>query len=356
MDAQRVLASLTARTNQPEALADIHYYLGKPGLLNRTPVLLLLRSEETMFARPEDPADGVAGAVLLFQYKVAGLSLGMYTSNDRSGRRTVLARPEHRAEVATQAAEYLLERGANLVMLSLRAPDISGAICEALTRKTAGRSWIFRQREVPDYLPLRSTYDETLAQIGKRTRTHMRYYRRRAEEQLSCRFYPQLEVGREELLRLNRACLYPVPNAVAEWRLNALKQFDQPILMGLRDASGRLLGVLGGRRFNGDADVLWQMNRNLQNHSLSLAMRTYLIEHEVGRDTQRIYLDGGSAHSLCNSFARGVVTDCAAMRHTALSFVVRRIARWVIPGDNQLAHLLVGEKREPVSEPVLGTE
>jgi hypothetical protein len=295
--------------------------------------------------------------VLLFQYKVAGVSLGMYTSNDRSGRRTVLAQPENRVEVAMQVAEHLLAQRANLVMLSLRSPEMSDARCELLSRKMADHSWMFRRREVPDYLELRSTYDETLAQIGKRTRTHMRYYRRRAEEHLSCTFDPELEIGSEELLALNRACLYPVPNAVAEWRFRALKQFDQPILMGLRGGDGRLLGVLGGRRFNADADVLWQMNRSdLQNHSLSLTMRTYLIEHEVERGMKRIYLDGGSSHSLCNSFARGVVTDCVAMRHTALSFLVRRIARRVIPGDNELARLLVSEGKEPVAEAVLRPE
>ena len=345
--ARAMLREFAAACGQQEAISDIHYYLDKPGLLSRTPVLVVLR-------RSMDGAEQVAAAVLLFQYKIAGIPLGVYTSNDRSGRRTVISQPEDRVTMATQAAKYLFDRGANCVMLSLRS---DGLAPESTPAHASGDvSWIFRQREIPDYLPLRTTYDETLAHIGKRTRTHMRYYRRRAEDLLHCSFHPELTIDEDELLSFNHQCMYPVSDQVAAWRLRALQYFERPILMGLRDGDGRLLSVLGGRRLGVESDLLWQMNhRDLEGQSLSLAMRTYFIEHEISQQARRVYLDGGSSHSLCHSFARGTITDFAVIRRTPLSFLVRKIARSLIPVDNDLGRLLTEEVNTPVGEPVLRT-
>lgn len=338
--ARALLNELSLRTGQSEAVSDFHYYLGKPGLLSRRPTLLLFTTGATG-AVEETCADDVAGAVLLFEYRVGGVSTAMYTSNDRSGRRTVIAIPEQRLRIATAAAAYLLEQRAHIVMLSVRT-GVSEKMCDVLTRKTTLGSWVYRQREIAEYLPLRATFDETLAQIGKRTRTHMRYYRRRAEEQLGCAFRPEADISADELLALNRESVYPVAEQIATWRLEALAQFAEPILMGLKDREGRWIALLGGRRLNGHTEVFWQMNRrDLGSHSLSLVLRTWLIEHEVSRGTQRIYLDGGSAHSLCHSFVTAAVTDIAAVRPTVLSFAARKLARKVIPWDNELAHLLV---------------
>lgn len=348
--AQALLRALATECGQEEALADIHYYLDKPGLLGRTPVLLLIRREGAS-------QDNLAAAVLLFEYKIAGIPLGMYTSNDRSGRRTVVAPVGDRLDMAVQGTEHLLRSGANVVLMSMRSAAMPDAMCDLLTRKTPDVSWIFRQRETADYLQLRATFDDTLAQIGKRTRTHMRYYRRRAEGELGCTFDPQLEIDEQELISFNRHCMYSVPQRVVAWRLRSLLNFESPILMGLRDSDGQLLGVLAGRRLGRDSDVLWQMNRGgLDRHSLSLVMRTYFIEHEIGRGTQRVYLDGGSSHSLSHAFARGIVTDFAAFRHTPLSYLVRKIGKPLIPPDNELAHLLGKQPKSPAREPFLRTE
>jgi hypothetical protein len=314
-------------------------------------VLLLIRRG----GEPEQ--DNLAAAILLFEYKMAGIPLGLYTSNDRSGRRTVVAASGERLDMAVRGVEHLLRHGANVVMLTLRSAVIPEAVCDALTRKTSGVSWLCRQREVPDYLELRPTYDATLATIGKRTRTHMRYYRRRAESEFGCTFDPQLKTSERELIAFNWQCMYPVPQQVVAWRLRALRQFERPTLMALRDSDGHLLSVLGGRRFGRDSDVLWQMNRTgMERHSLSLVMRTYFIEQEISCGTQRVYFDGGSSNSLLHSFARGVVTEFGALRHTPVSFIVRKIARRVIPRDNTLAHLLEQEDKSPASEPFLSTE
>jgi hypothetical protein len=271
----------------------------------------------------------------------------MYTSNDRSGRRNVVALPEDRPAVASRVAEYLLEQGAHVVMLSFRSNGLPEESCSFLSRETSASSWVARHREIADYLSLGSTFDETLASIGKRTRTHMRYYRRRAEADLGCTFDPNPSIGLEDVLAFNKECMYALPDEVVRWRLRVLEQLGDPILFGMRDGAGRWLSLLGGRRLHGDSEVFWQMNRSgFPAYSLSLVMRTYLIEHEVSRGAQRLYLDGGSSHSLCRSFVKATVTDVAALRRSPLAYLTRKLARRLIPWDNELAHLLVHDEQQ----------
>lgn len=342
VEARNLALAFAERCGQAEAIRDLPYYLRKPGLLKRTPVLLLV----TRADGPRDVASiqmsDLLGTVLLFEYSALRVRAGMYTSNDRSGRRTIISQPWNRSLVAACASKYLLEHGANVVMLSYRSTGVEGP--EEIAPEDAQASWVMRERTIPDYLPILSTFDETLGQIGKRTRTHMRYYRRRAEADLGCCVDAAAEISEKELRAFNLECMYPIRDKVVRWRLRALQDFEEPILMCLRDGSGQLLSVLGGRRRNGQAEVFWQMNRRgFPAYSLSLVMRTYFIEHEAGRGTQRVYLDGGSAHSLCHSFVEATVTDLAVMRNSLAALVVRKFGRRFIPPDNELAHLLAGD-------------
>jgi hypothetical protein len=193
-----------------------------------------------------------------------------------------------------------------------------------------------------------------LALVGKHTRANIRYYRRRAQAEFDCTFHSKIEIEERELISFNSLCMYPVPQRVVAWRLRTLLHFDRPILMGLRDSNGQLLSVLGGRRLGNDSELLWQMNRSgLERQSVSLVMRSYFIEHEISCGTKRVYVDGGSAHSLSHSFTRGIITDFGALRHTPLSYLVRKIARPMIPPDNELAHLLREDVKSPASKPLL---
>lgn len=338
-----LLLDLADRSGQSDLLRDLPYYLAKPGLFRRTPVLLALLGRNASARLSPSGSVGLLGAVLLFEYQMVGVSPGMFTSNDRSGRRTLIAMPNERPRVAALTAEYLLERGAHVVMFSFRTDAPPEETCKILSRNTPYSLWVSRQREVADFLPLAKTFDQTLASVGKRTRTHMRYYRRRAEAEIGCVFEPQCSLSTAELIEFNRDCMYAVPDETASWRLEALKEFEDPILMALRDREGRLLSVIGGRRVNSDSEIFWQMNRaDLPSYSLSLVMRTYFIEHEVARGARRLYLDGGSAQSISNSFTRGSVTDLAVLRRTPLAFLARKLARRVIPQDNELGRLLAG--------------
>lgn len=336
-----LLHDLAVQSGQPEAVDDIRYYLEKPGLLTRKPVLALVFKDAAAKEAPPTQ-EALQGAVLLFRYKFGKVNFRIFTSNDRSGRRNVIAPVEHRLEVVRAVTDFLERRKAHVVMLSLRCVTEDCAAEESSFEVTKWGTRILRQRTTPDYLPLAASYEATLAAIGKRTRTHMRYYRKRAQELLGCTFEPELRLDVAGLFALNACCTHQLPSDVLLWRLRVLSSFSNPLLVALRARDGDLLGVIAGRRLGDQTEVLWQMNRgDLAGHSLSLVLRSHLIEHEISRGMQRLYLDGGTAHSLRNSFVTATVTDVAVLRRSALTYAIRKSARFLIPWDNELAHLLV---------------
>ena len=344
LDARDLLTGLADRCGQHGVVRDLAYFLHKPGVLKRTPVLILIVRGD----RKQGEAltyDHLTGAVLLFEYSIAGMHTRMFTSNDRSGRGTVIAPPHLRSAVARCAAEHLLRAGAHVLMFSFREGDKPAAIPSWPAAHSFKATWAIRTRQVHDYLPLRASYDETLAQIGQRTRRDIRYYRRRAENELGCTFHSAVEISTADLLAFNSDCMYAVSDKVAAWRHATLGELSDPLLVGMRDRHGRWLSLLGGRRFNGSSEVLWQMNRDgIAKHSLSLVMRSYFIEHEIAHGAERLYFEGGIQHPICNSFASGTITDLAVVRSTPTALLARKLGHRFIYEDNELAKMLFDGK------------
>ena len=339
------LMDFSRRCDQAGAMHDLAYFLSKPGALPRVPHLLLAGAANLDVANPN--LDDVAGCVLIFEQRVFGFGVGAYATNDRSGRSTLIAPPGDRMKVAAAACRALLNRGAHLIMLSFRKAETdflesSEPAGPRLGKraKTVAR-WAQRDRPIPGYLPLASTYDATLATIGQRTRSNLRYYRRRAEAELGCRFFPRIEVSREELLKFNRESMYGVSASVAGWRYDSLKELSEPIFMGIKDRDGRWLSMLAGRRYLDRSELLWQMNRDgLWSNSLSAVMRSYFIEHEVARGVRRVYIEGGTPHPIKFSFMPESLTDLVVMRQTITAKVMQGIAKRYISKDNELSHML----------------
>jgi hypothetical protein len=295
-------------------------------------------------------ADDLLGAVLLYRYVVLGCGIGIFSTNDRSGRGTLVAPAALRSTLAEMAIRSLMDQGVHAVLISFRdggsgnpqqgleksRPMAASTVDEGNTR------WVWRQREVADYLPLEETFDQTLAKIGTRTRRNMRYYRKRAEAELGCVFLPAVETDEREFLNFNSECMYAVPAKVASWRYRSLKDIATPLFMGIKDRDGRWLSMLGGRRHHGGAEILWQMNRSgLSAYSLSLVMRSYFIEHEIAHGMKKLYMEGGTAHPMRFSFVNDKVTDLVVVRRSRLAFVVPALARLFIKPDNDLALMLL---------------
>jgi hypothetical protein len=346
---QKVLAELSVGCGQPGVMDDVGYFLSKPGTLRRVPHLLLFSKAPTLDLE-RLTANDLLGAVLLYRYMVLGCGIGMFSTNDRSGRGTLVAPAALRSAMAEMASRSLMDRGVLAVLISFRdgdtannkkEPEKSQLVgCSTVNEKTA--RWAWRQRETPDYLPLEETFDGTLAKIGTRTRRNMRYYRKRAEAELGCVFLPGVQITKREFLNFNRECMYAVPAKVASWRYESLKDLGAPLFMGIKDSAGRWLSLLGGRRHHDGTEILWQMNRSgLSAYSLSIVMRSYFMEHEIAHGMRKLYMEGGTAHPMRFSFVNDKVTDLVVVRRSRLGLVVPTLAHLFIKPDNELALMLL---------------
>jgi len=343
----RTLMELSARCGQLGAMNDIAYFLTKPGALPRIPNLLLVaRTSDLDLQNPK--LDDLLGALLIFEQDISGIGVGAFATNDRSGRSTLVAVRSERSRVVALASRALLNRGAHMILMSYRAGDGAGSsmatgspLLEVTEHGKESARWAQRKRTIPGYLPLSSTFDATLAKIGQRTRSNLRYYRRRAEADLGCVFLPRIEATRKEVLRFNRQCMYAVPGSVAGWRYDSLKELSEPVFMGIKDREGRWLSMLGGRRYGDRSEILWQMNRSGHaTSSLGTVMRSYYIEHEIAHGSRRMYIEGGTPHPIKFSFVPEELTDLVVMRRTLAAKAMQMVARrWIAP-DNELSHML----------------
>ena len=330
-----LLLRFADRCGQAGAMEDMTYFLSKPGFLKRIPRLMLIAKSSEL------TPDSLLGALLLFEYRVAGRGTGLYTTNDRSGRNTLVTPAPLRLQIAHVATQALLDRGAHVAMITFREEKDEAAPAAIDLPATRACRWATRTRDIAEYLPLERSFDATLARIGQRTRSNMRYYRRRAEKELGCRFIPFVEITKADFLVFNRQCMFAVSDPVAAWRYDSLQELAQPLLMGMCDREGRWLSLLGARRFRAGSELLWQMNRDaMPLYSLSLVMRSYVIEHEIAAGSERFYIEGGTSHPIRHSFTTESLTDLAVMRSSPMAFAARKLARHVIPSDNELARMI----------------
>src|SRR5258707_10848148 len=119
---QQVLADLSVKCGQPGVMDDVGYFLSKPGTLRRVPHLLLF-SKAPVLDLERVTADDVLGAVLLYRYMVLGCGIGIFSTNDRSGRGPLVAPAALRSRMAEMATRSLMDRGVLPVLISFRNGD-----------------------------------------------------------------------------------------------------------------------------------------------------------------------------------------------------------------------------------------
>lgn len=340
-----LLRAFAAQCDQTGRMDDLPYFLEKPGLFPQTPHLFLLTKRDAIprgGVREEDLApEHLAAAVLLWEYRVAGLHTRAFTIADRTGG-AMLAPPELRLRIAARMRDVLMAYGATVALISTDATDTAGGDDELLHNAQTRRSytWGWRHRLLPVHLELKSTMDETLATVGQKTRQNLRYYRRRAERELGCHFIADAHITPHEALQLNKVSTYAVSSDKVRWRLKAHQLLQDPFLMGIKDRAGQWLSVVGGRRYNGTTEILWQMNRkDLPLSSLSTVMRSYYMEHEIARGMKHLAVEGGTPHAMVNSFIQRDVYDVVLLRKPLLS-PLRTVMAHRVPPDNLLLNIL----------------
>jgi len=336
-----MLNDLCRRTGQEGAMHWLEYLLATPTAVKKIPTLVLLGLDAGL-----DPAsataDNARGAVLLYEYKFAGRGTRVFATDDTTGQRTVIAPLNIRTQVAEEACRILVDKGALAAMISFEGRPRTGNTLENHIGLTPKCRLATRDRSVPRYLPLADTVEATLARMGKHTRRNLRYYRRRVETELGADFVPEVSMGREEFMALNRASTNPVDDALAAWRYDAIHRMPETMLAGMKARNGRWLSLIGGRRHMQVTEIDWQMNlAGLPRYSLSTAMRAYVLEHEVEMGTKRLAFTGGTPHPMRHFFVSEDAVDVVALRRSPGGWLLHKFARWLFPESNFLRDALL---------------
>jgi hypothetical protein len=378
---QPLLAALAIHCKQAGEVDSLAYFLSTPDSLKKRPCLILVnRDPEKSASDLHDVLHNILGAVLIFEY-VATQGFGsarVLGTTDGSGRRNVIAPPGERAYVSGLAAAELLRRGAQIVQIGFREyhrdidsiliepqsavtsddakPTPYGTAEEAVTAgifESAGASpkarwlksavWALAERDMPLYLPLLPTFNQTLARIGQKTRANLRYYRRRTEAELGCMFVPSVQIDLNTFLEFNRKSFAAVSDPVACARFKSLSVGQNSSLCGIHDRDGQWLSLVRVRRQNRFAEIDWQMNRaDLPDYSLATVVRSYLIEHEISLGSTRLYIEGGTAQAIGHSFVRGKVSELTVKRSSMYVSLLQKLVTRVIP-----THYLAETLRNP---------
>ena len=305
------------------------YFLAASSFKGKHPYLVLMMKSSADTSSPR--LEEVHAAVLLFEYRVLGMPTGAFSTDDWAGFRTVIAPEDERAAMSVMAADALLARGAQIVLISYgQHPGIAGLLMPVMRSPAM---WVSGKRPVAKTLLLEPTMKQTLARLGKSTRFNLGYYRRRLNAVEPCELVANAGefLKEHELEGLNRTSLNPVDSGEFRLQYECACNLPGGFLLGLRNRQGKWLSLIGGWR-QGDVTVLhWQMNAaGYEKFSLGTVMRSYFLEHEVERGAKKLIYYGGTPHSMGNSFEREAVSDLIvrrrSLRSNALLGVVRLLA------------------------------
>jgi hypothetical protein len=342
LELQPLLVDLCLRCDQSGRWQHLSYFLSLPFAYNKTPYLLLFVSRPGLSPKTLSSSNLVA-AVLTYEYRLWRVPSRIFVTDDPVGRRTVIAPTTLRSQITLEASQFLMNHGAGISLISyqddLASPSLLNDLHYSPQRLDA--LWTSQKREFFSYLQLERDYQATLANLGKRTRTHMRYYRKRAERDLHCTFVPNVTISKAGFQQFNRACSFPVTDEACSIRYDTC--FDAPdiFIAGLRDQEGKWLSIVGGNKEQESINVYWQMNLNsVPAYSISTVMRAFLIEYAVDCHARRLYMEGGTSHSMQFSFVREVVTDVLVRRKSPLGLLLTRVARNLLQEENFLSQLL----------------
>jgi hypothetical protein len=338
-----MLHMLSERSGQSGATHWLDYQMDVPAERKKIPTIVLVGAGgRTNLHSEHATADDLLGAVILFEYRIAGRGIRVFAADDATGQRAVIA-PQHlRAQIAEAACNGLLSQGALAVILTYEGRMEPSSQQKRRNLPNGNRvDSATRTRSVPLYLPLAATFEATLASLGRHTRRNLRYYRRRTESELAASFVPRAAISRSEFLEINRTSINPAPNAIAQWRYDSFAGMPEMLFAGMRSRDGRWLSLIGGRRHHKVTEIDWQMNlAGLPRLSLSTVMRSYLLEHEVQLGTEILKFTGGTPHSMRHSFVSADVVDALFLRQSSGSRMLRTLAPVLLPKNNFLAQAL----------------
>lgn len=318
LECSLALEELALRCGQHGAMNYLEHFITMQAARDRSPVLLLCRTAD----------QELDWAVLIYELAPLGLRTGIYTTDEISGYRTVIATPRARAAAASAAATALLAEGAQAILISCLTHD--NDVDFALPKTVPACHWAVRQRTVVRTLIVRDrTYKTMLKSLGKATRFNLGYYRRRLARRMHCEFVADARgmFSPAEIEALNASSLNPFKPELAKQQYANACRARGGFLVGLRNGDGLWLSLVGGWRQAQTTVLLWQMNRaGFERDSLGIVMRGYFLEHEINCGAQEIIFYGGTPNSIEHSFAQETATDLIILRRSLRSTAIAAVA------------------------------
>jgi hypothetical protein len=328
MEHARLLEQFAERCGQFGALHWLGYFLGgRGGYWKRPCIVLCLRPGAD---RNSLKLDDLRGAALFYELSALGIRTGAFTTDDWEGLRTVVAEPALRHQIAALASQTLLRQGAHVVLTTYCAMAFDEARVSPLLHGP-GVFWAEHDRAVTKRrLVLGRTYEETLAKFGKRTRTHLRYYRKRLTARIDCEFVADAHnaLKEEDILSLNAASRNPLTVFECKRRYRATRDLPGGFLIALRGLNGQLLSVIGGWRQGTTTVMHHQMNASgYEKDSIGTAMRSYFLESEIERGTSNLIFYHGTNDTMSHAFEPEITRDLIVRRKSVYARALRRLAR-----------------------------
>ncbi len=276
-------------------------------------LILLLSGDET-----ELDVGRICAAGFFTEYSILGQPTRIFSTDDAVGFRTVIAPASSRGLATAMMVKMLWHGGARAVLATVDS-SLEGQ-ARMLLSTCSGGLWGERERLVERFLDLCSSYEATLATLGKSTRFNLRYYRKRLQRSLDLVYEENAGglLSQTQLDDLNKRSLNPVSSEAFRLRCRSGREFAGSFLVGLRTSTGEWLSLVGGWRQGTQTVLYWQLNvRGREKDSIGTVMRSYFLEHEVARGATSLLIYGGTPHSMRHAFRTDRILDIVLRRQSS---------------------------------------
>ena len=237
----------------------------------------------------------IAGILYARERMIAGIPTGIVLGDDTLGT-MVAAHPQEMESVLHCAVAALLKHKAALRFRVAfdRLPSLH------IESAKAGTEIRFYREQHHEHLELPRTYDQFLLNVRRSTRHNLCRYRRRSESagNLFCQ-----DLGFTDFCLVAKFLFpkgsYLSPKWAFHRALAMIEASPSRFLIGLRRRGGDWISLAGGWYVGDSAFLALQLNdRTCARESVSLVLRSYLIEHLIGRGIRKLVFWGGTSAPL----------------------------------------------------------
>ncbi|MCJ2070635.1 hypothetical protein MKK75_17860 [Methylobacterium sp. J-030] len=271
--------------NEQKVIHPLDWFLLRAEYLNYKPVIISFYNDNYL-----------TGCLLLYQKKIFAFPTGVYISPYECGHCSYIGRTENKFENLSKAISMISKRLVfGKIALFVENADNHAVSSEINIDNKENISITVEPKG--SYFPLKSNFEETINVFSQKTRKNLRHYRRIAEDELGCRYKPDLDIS-DALMAvkiLNTYSYRSMGLSLAIHRCRMTLLLPGGFSAGLIDKNGNWVSYISGWRTADITYIDWQINEESSNrYSHSISMRSFLIENEIARGTGAIYFLGGA--------------------------------------------------------------